>query len=115
MSANQVRTFANQFKKVLEEQGVSALGRFNWPQRCRDLGFEMDCGHSFEGAYGLQLGNERSFAQNIGCIDNIQVLGNAIFSQCRYITHWAYDPDNESVAWLIMALTRLSEIAGESR
>ncbi len=50
MSEKNLVTFAREFRGMLEDQGVHALmGRFDWAQRFWDLGFEMDCGRSFEG------------------------------------------------------------------
>lgn len=71
----------------------------------------MDCGHSFEQRYGLSLGDTRALIRGLDRIDDVQALGNAIFSQCRYITHWSLSSEDENADWLITALERLEELA----
>ena len=112
MSEKNLSTFAREFRGMLEDQGVHALeGFFDWAQRFWDLGFEMDCGHSFEQRYGLPLGDTRALIRGLDRIDDVQALGNAIFSQCRYITHWSLSSEDENVDWLITALEHLEELA----
>lgn len=112
MNEKNLGTFARKFRGMLEDQGVHALeGRFDWARRFWDLGFEMDCGHSFEQRYGLPLGDTRALIRGLDRIDDVQALGNAIFSQCRYITHWSFSPEDENVDWLITALEHLEELA----
>lgn len=112
MNEKNLSTFAREFRGMLEDQGVHALmGRFNWAQRFWNLGFEMDCGRSFEQRYGLPLGDTRALIRELDRIDDVRVLGNAIFSQCRYITHWSFSPEDENVDWLITALEHLEELA----
>ena len=112
MSEKNLGTFAREFRGMLEDQGVRALmRRFNWAQRFWDLGLEMDCGRSFEQRYGLPLGDTRALIRELDRIDDVQALGNAIFSQCRYITHWSLSSEDENVDWLITALEHLEELA----
>ena len=77
----------------------------------RELDFEMDCGHSYEEAYDLSLGNNRDIGERLSSADGMTVLDNAIFSQCRYPTHWSVGYDGEDVAWLVATLKRLEELA----
>lgn len=115
MNEKNLGTFAREFRGKLEDQGVHALmGRFDWAQRFWDLGFEMDCGRSFEQRYGQPLGDTRALIRELDRIDDVQVLGSAIFSQCRYITHWSYSPENESADWLIMAFKRLEDLTAHT-
>ena len=111
MNRRAVRTFARGFREELGRCGVTALERFDWAGRFRGLGFEMDCGHSYEEAYGLSLGNDRDIDEGLSRVEDMAVLGNAIFSQCRYLTHWSYGYGEESAAWLVAALGRLEELA----
>ena len=46
----------------------------------------------------------------LGDIDDVRLLGDAAFSQCRYIPHWAYAPECESVGWIVMVLKRVEEL-----
>lgn len=97
---------------MLEDRGVRVLmGRFDWAQRFWDLGSEMDCGRSFEQRYGLPLGDTRALIRELDRIDDVRVPGNAIFSQCRYITYRSFSPEDEGVDWLISALEHLEELA----
>ena len=75
------------------------------------LGFEIDSGSSYEEAYGLSLGNDQNISDALSRVDDIAVLGNAIFSQCRCLTHWSGGYGEEDAAWLVAALKRLEELA----
>lgn len=112
MEGRDVARFARELRGRLEEQGASALEQFDWAGRFWDLGFKMDCGHSYEERYGIALHDARSLRRELGRIDDVQTLGDACFSQCRFITHWAMGPCDERVEWLEVALARLEELAG---
>ena len=71
----------------------------------------MDCGHSFNNATGLLLGDERGLDRVLGDVDDVRLLGDAAFSQCRYITHWAYSLEHESVGWIVRVLGRMEELS----
>ncbi len=71
----------------------------------------MDCGHSFNNATGLLLGDERGLDRVLGDVDDVRLLGDAAFSQCRYITHWAYSLEYESVGWIVRVLGRMEELS----
>ena len=94
------------------EQGAAALERVDWAERFWGLGFRMDCGHSYEERYGIALHDVRGLRRELSRIDDVQTLGDACFSQCRYITHWAMGPCDDPVEWLGVALARLEELAG---
>ncbi len=76
---------------------------------CISLGFGMDCGESFKTAYSSDaFQNADDLKKIIGSVQDIRILGNAVFSQWRYFTHWACSaPDRE---WFIIALSRLGEL-----
>ena len=103
--------FARELRKKIEVEGAGALERTDWAERLSEFGFEMDCGHSFEQRYGLVLGDADRLKREIARIDDVQVLGNAVFSQCRYITHWAMSPCSREIEWLTLALVRLEGIS----
>lgn len=71
----------------------------------------MDCGHSFNERTGLLLGDERGLDRVLESVDDVRLLGDAAFSQCRYITHWAYSLEHESVGWIIRVLGRMEELS----
>ena len=110
MNKRATASFARKFRGMLEEDGVAALDRFGWAERFRELGFEMDCGHSYEEKYGLPLGEKLDAETGFPRIDSVVVLGNAVFSQCRYLTHWSGGYGEEAAVWLIGALRRLEEL-----
>lgn len=81
---------------------------------CAALGFEMDCGHAFEERYGNAVYDHEALGKIIDDIDNIPLLGSAIYSRWRYFNHWAYsgaeilEPENR--AWFVLALSHLANI-----
>jgi len=85
---------------------------------CAALGFEMDCGHAFTEKYGDAVSNSEALARIIDEVDDIPLLGSAIYSQWRYFNHWAYsgaeilEPQNR--AWFILALSRLTLLTGDN-
>ena len=103
--------FACEFRLRLERMGVEGLWGYDWAERFWALGFEMDCGHSFNDATGFLLGDERGLERVLGSIDDVRLLGDAVFSQCRYITHWSFDPKCEEVGWIVSVLGRMEELA----
>lgn len=115
MDRRSVRTFSRRFKEELERYGIVVLERFDWAMGFRELGFEMDCGQSYEEAYGLSLGNNRDIDEGLSRVNDMTVLGNAIFSQCRYLALWSGGHDEEDVAWLIAAPKRLEELIGPEK
>ena len=81
---------------------------------CWAVGFEMDCGHAFDRAYstGTPLNSTEALSKVIDKVDDIDLLGSAIFSNWRGITHWSYESGftDENKAWFIMALERLNKL-----
>lgn len=85
---------------------------------CAALGFEMDCGHAFTEKYGDAASNSETLDRIIDDVDDIPLLGSAIYSRWRYFNHWAYsgaeilEPKNR--AWFILALSRLALLTGNN-
>lgn len=84
-------------------------------QDCKGLGFSMDCGQKFlesypdTGAFRSAKGLERILTQ----ITDPNLLGSAIYSKWRWITHWEYRgslASEENKRWFLLALKRLSEL-----
>ena len=81
---------------------------------CQELGFEMDCGHTFQERYGKAVYDVAELRKIIEHVSDIKLLGSAIYSRWRYFNHWAYsgaeilEPGNRE--WFIMALKRLEEL-----
>lgn len=76
---------------------------------CFTIGFEMDCGESFGAAYDPEgFHDADELRKIIDKVQDIHVLGTAIFSRWRYFTHWACSAFDRE--WFIVALTRLVEL-----
>ncbi len=86
-------------------------------EECFDLGFKMDCGNRFIEAFSDQaFYRNEELVKVIGHIDGAMLLGSAIFSHWRSVTHWedyAYLLDDNNRPWFITALRRLAEITEE--
>ena len=87
---------------------------------CFSLGFEMDCGKAFESAFpeSKAFNDYRELDKIIDSIDNVPLLGSAIFSKWRYFTHWAGPGEDilsfENRSWFITALGRLERLASDN-
>lgn len=80
METRDVAKHARKLRLAIEERGAAALERDDWATRFRELGFKMDCGHSHEEHYGLALYDARGLRREPARIDDVQTLGNAVFS-----------------------------------
>lgn len=84
---------------------------------CFVLGFEMDCGKSFEATFpGTNVFNDaEALYEIIEQIQDVHLLGSAIFSQWRYVTHWAeaslLAPQYRN--WFITAFSRLDVLTAD--
>ena len=90
----------------------------HFADECFALNFQMDCGESIERIFRGRrvLYDVSSFAEVVGEIDDVYVLGSAIFSKYRDITHWSeysglLSRDNRE--WFKLAFRRLMELAEE--
>ena len=87
-------------------------------EKCFSLGFEMDSGNSFIEKYPKAFENVEELDKIIDDVDDAHLLGTAIFSHWRYITHWSYCAhplDNEYRPWFISAFGRLMAITAEDK
>ncbi len=77
-----------------------------------DLGFVMDCGESVKRAFpGVNVFDDNEAFHRVMNQLDIQLLGNAIYSQWRYWNHWAMAPmDEDDYQWFVIALSRLAEL-----
>ncbi len=83
-----------------------------FPEECWILGFEMDCGASFNAAYGEEAWNtNKGLSAVIDKADDIKILGSALFSQWRYFNHWSYGhATEEDKEWFLTVLRRMKEL-----
>lgn len=116
IALHDAREFVNKWLKIFTEvpQNADFLFEEEMGNDCFALGFEMDCGHSFDREYskGEPLNRVETLAAVIEDVDDEELLGSAIFSNWRGITHWSYESGftAENKAWFLMALTRLKEL-----
>lgn len=84
---------------------------------CFSLSFEMDCGKSFEAAFpGTNAFHDADVLYEIiEQIKDVHLLGSAIFSQWRYVTHWAEASllDLQYRNWFITAFSRLDILTAD--
>lgn len=84
---------------------------------CAALGFNMDCGNAFSEKYGEAVNDYEELLKIIDDVDDIDLLGSAIYSQWRYFNHWAYSGaeivEYKNRSWFILALSRLAILAEE--
>lgn len=113
MNRRAVASFARRFREALERDRVAALEWFDWAGGFFGLGFEMDCRRAYEEAYGLRLGDADGVG-GLARVDDVAVLGSAVFSQCRYLTHWSGGYGERDADWLVTALRRLEELSGRA-
>ncbi|MFZ7119517.1 MAG: hypothetical protein ACOWWH_01020 [Eubacteriaceae bacterium] len=86
-------------------------------EECISLGFEMDCVKAFEATYKdtNALKDYAALDRIINQVHDINLLGSAIFSQWRYVTHWAETGllNHEYREWFIIAFARLVVLSSE--
>lgn len=87
----------------------------SFAEACFSFNFIMDCGEAFIARFSSEAFYDfQSLAKIIDQVDNLHLIGSAIFSKWRYYNHWAYSNDIETVenrAWFIIALNRLEMLA----
>lgn len=71
----------------------------------------MDRGHFFEKTYKFDTWRCQELDTQYCSINDIQVQSNAIFSECRYLAHWAWSIEPDGIQWPCIALTRLEELS----
>ena len=109
-----LHAFAKRLKHAAKMAGEPGIICSFSLEEMRSLGLEMDCGNSFHEVYGLELGDHRGLELNYKQVDDPFVLGNALFSEWRFFTHWANcGMDESNVEWFELAAGRLEEITEE--
>lgn len=77
----------------------------------------MDCGKSFGEKHGQAVNDDEALKEIINKVDDIELLGSAIYSRWRYFNHWAYDGadilKSKNRQWFIVALSRLAILTDE--
>lgn len=114
MDHKRIHEFANKWlskylsPKTLEREVNDSI----FAQECFALDLKMDCGESFMAAFPEVEGafyHSDKFKECIENVDDVQLLGSAIFTKYRWITHWTQSDllkaDNRE--WFVLALERL--------
>lgn len=111
--------FADKWISKFEDQKINYVDLVDHylADDCEAMGFEMDCGEGFGEKYGGASFDSVRLKRVIGEVDDIMLLGSAIYSRWRYFNHWAYSAEDilepKNREWFIIALTRLKELANE--
>lgn len=96
-----------------DQEMYGFLDNMTFPDECWRLGFEMDCGHSFIETCGEDAWRSVDGLQRVvDSINDVKLLGSAIFSQWRYFNHWAGSGlKEEDREWFIVMLRRLKQLS----
>lgn len=81
---------------------------------CEALRFQRDAGDWVSDCYpGFMVIPGGALSEAIGKIDDVDLLGAAVYSQWRYLTYWAgrYELNFETCSWFAAALGRMQELA----
>ena len=82
-------------------------------EECIAQHFQMDCAHEFERRYpGCFKINHNKLKETIVSIVDVDLLGSAVFSQWRYLTHWSmgHSLDKDTCNWFITILSQMREL-----
>ena len=109
--------FAVKYKKLYDSpETVGYMLEERFADQCKALGFVMDCGKSFCRAYPADaLSHSSGLARIIRTVTDAKLLGSAIFSRWRYVTHWSQESllDENNRPWFQLAFARLAELTGQ--
>lgn len=117
---SRVNDFAVKWSDKFRDQNINYIELVDhfMADDCAALGFVMDCGHTFQEAYGEAVYNNEALDRIIDTVTDIKLLGSAIYSRWRYFNHWAYDGaeilEFENRSWFILALSRLAMLTEEN-
>ncbi len=113
-----IAAFAKKYYEIYKsapDEIVESSGDEDFAEICWDLGFYMDTGNMFVAMYGDAFNSADKLQLVIDDVKDLQILGSAIFSKWRYITHWSYGGESlsskESRKWFMHALNRLNELS----
>ena len=111
----EIHSFAKGWLQKIKTENQHRLEHqfeLSFGDECMKLGFRMDCGHEFEKRYPhcFNISNNE-LDKVIDNIDDVCLLGSAVLSQWRYLTHWAMSsPDAHTWNWFTLILTRMLEL-----
>ena len=85
--------------------------------KCIELGFEMDCGNRFIMTFSNKAFYEpEALKEIIDTVDDVELLGSAVYSHWRYVTHWSNSSllDDRNRKWFILTFKRLVELTANT-
>ena len=111
LGIDDVREMAEYYRTYFAQPG-NDLDIDNFEERWSSLGFKMDYGESFveEFTWDAFLKLDK-LKEIIGKVCDVQQLGDAIYSEWRYITQVSNAHTEEETEWLLIALDRLIKIS----
>ena len=108
-----INAFARKWRSKVFERSCD-IEKSEFADECFDLGFSVDCGESFKRAFPeIDFCDVEAFEKVVVNIDDIFLLGTAIFSYWRWSTHWNEFHEicgDEPRKWFLLAFDRLMEI-----
>lgn len=120
LDMKQVHSFAVKWCDKFRNQQINYIELVDhyMADDCEALGFEMDSGNEFSKRYGNAVHDYEELDKIIDYVNDIELLGSAIYSRWRYFNHWAYDGEEilefKNRSWFILALSRLAILSGEN-
>lgn len=109
----EIHAFAETWYQVFSSEEVSGRRFGNaFGDKCCRLGFRMDCGKEFIRMYPECFDMySKKIETVIDSIEDIDLLGSAVYSQWRYITYWTQGPvDEETCRWFALVLGQMKKL-----
>lgn len=109
-----VYKFAEKWHKKFQDEkaNYAEFVEATMGEELRKLDFEMDAGKSFIETYGEHAFDDENM---IGRVEDLELLGAAIYSNWRYFNHWAYSGaeilEQKNRSWFLLALEKMKMLA----
>lgn len=119
-SFKKICNFSNKWLKKFstEDSNIQDLMDYSMAEECMELGFSLELGHEFLRKYGKEAGKLAKLKEIIDEVNEIDLLGSAIFLNWTYFNHWAYDQSEilkeDNINWFILTLKHLYHLAARN-
>lgn len=114
MSYKKINEFAEKYLSLYKEDTTDINLEETFADECFSLGFEMDYGQHFIELYSRNaFDSPSSLDLIIDTVDDVMLLGSAIFSKWRFVTHWTQNSlsEPEYREWFVIALQQLASLS----